>query len=460
MDEPSAEARLGVAAPFKMGQGDIVTDIRQIEIMPQSDTGSSRTATIHILQHQPTGRPIEDRFSIDVRVREQNGLGVGQTTLLLGVYDGHRGSAAATYVAQDLPSEVLSAAARLNHGTGAQTQLIKETFERFDQQMISSFQDAHSMPTKPAAHAPRRILSSISTKFSRAKRQRGDKSDDGDSRITEEGTTAALRVLSGCTASMLMVKVPHSCQGTPSADIINLGDSRVVVASLNPKPTIQATSVDLNSGVKDEQSLITSQHPGDDPKDIFVGGRLFGETLSTRAFGDGMYKLPLRAGQSTIAQDTAREPPKYSELTRKERDQHRDLINQLSAHQQAAAASKGRAKIIPLTDRFDTLFWAYKSPPYVSSTPQVTKVPLESQDALPNSKASHPIVGIVATDGLWDLVSSEEAVEILSPVLSQTATTSSSDGINIAKLLFDGVVERRGRKPGDDVTILVLIFQV
>ncbi|KAH7160511.1 phosphatase 2C-like domain-containing protein [Dactylonectria estremocensis] len=392
-----------------MGQGDTITSKRQIPVMLQSEADSNRAATIHILQHQPTARPIEDRYSIDVQICEEDASGSGQTTLLLGVYDGHRGSSAAAYIAQALPSAVLSTVAHLSNDADGQTQLIQDTFETFDRQMISSFQDAHS-----------------------------NKSEGKGSRITEESTTAALRVLSGCTASMLMIKVPHSCQETPSADIINLGDSRVVVASFNPEPYIQAASIDLNSGVQDEQSLIISQHPVDDPNDIFVGGRLFGETLSTRAFGDGLYKLPLRADQK--------------------RDQHRDLIYQLSVHQQAAAASKGRKKIIPLIDRFDTLFWAYKSPPYISSTPQVTKVPLASQDNSPNSKESHRIVGIVATDGLWDMVSSEEAVEILNQASSQDTAVSLSDELNMAQILLDGVVERRGRKPGDDVTILVLVL--
>ncbi|KAK7423722.1 hypothetical protein QQX98_000912 [Neonectria punicea] len=443
-----------------MGQGDIVTDKRQIVIASQSDGGSNRTATIHILQHQPTGRPIEDRYSIDVRVREQDGSEDGQTTLLLGVYDGHRGFAAAAYVAEALPSEVLSTVAHLSNDADGRGQLMQQTFERFDHQMISSFQDTHSPPVKPAARTPRRILSSIATKMSRAKRQKGDESSDRESSITEEGITAAMRVLSGCTASMLMIMVPHSCQGTPSANLINLGDSRVVVASLNPGPSIQATSIDLNSGVQDEQMLITSQHPGDDPRDIFVGGRLFGETLSTRAFGDGIYKLPLRAGRGAVAQNAAGEQTKYFELTREERDQHRDLIHQLSAHQQAAAASKGKAKSIPLTDRFDTLFWAYKSPPYVSSTPQVTNVSMAGQDDPPNSPGTQPIVGIVATDGLWDLVSSEEAVEILRPALSQNEPALLNNDLNAAQILFDGVVERKGRKPGDDVTILVLVLPV
>ncbi|KPM42216.1 hypothetical protein AK830_g4364 [Neonectria ditissima] len=442
-----------------MKQGDIVTDKREIVIASPSEEDSNRTATIHILQHQPTGRPIEDRYSIDIRVREQDGSEGGQTTLLLGVYDGHRGSAAADHVARALPSEVLSTVAHLNTGADGKDRLIQQAFERFDHQMISSFQDVHS-PRKPAAHTPRRIFSSIATKMARAKKQKGDETGDRRIGITEESTTAAMRVLSGCTASMLMIKVPHSCRGTPSADIINLGDSRVVVASLNPEPNIESTSTDLNSGVQDEQLFIISQHPGDDPKDIFVGGRLFGETLSTRAFGDGIYKLPLRADQNTVIHNAAGEPRKFFELTDEERDQHKSLIHQLSAHQQVAAASRGKGKIIPLTDRFDTLFWAYKSPPYVSATPQVTNVPIEGQNDSPNSTGTQTIVGIVATDGLWDLVSSEEALEILRPALRESESAMSNDGLNAAQILFDGVVERGGRKPGDDVTILVLVFRV
>lgn len=157
--------------------------------------------------------------------------------------------------------------------------------------MLSSFQIEHRNPTNSPVYTHRRMLSSIATKLFKGKSQKGDEIQ---TKITKDSTTAALRVLSGCTASMLMMKIPHDYQKTPSGEIINLGDSRAIVASFTPKPKIHATSVDIDSGVKDEQLLITSQHPGDDPKDIFVGGRLFGDTLSTQGFGDGIYKLPLR----------------------------------------------------------------------------------------------------------------------------------------------------------------------
>lgn len=75
-----------------------------------------------------------------------------------------------------------------------------------------------------------------------------------------------------------------------------------------------------------------------------------------------------------------------------------------------------------------------------------------------NPQKSHPIVSVLATDGLWDMVSSEEAVDILYEALNPGPTASVREDLNIAQILFDKVAEHAGRKPGDDVTILVLVL--
>lgn len=56
------------------------------------------------------------------------------------------------------------------------------------------------------------------------------------------------------------------------------------------------------------------------------------------------------------------------------------------------------------------------------------------------------------------MVSSEEAVDILYEALNQGPTASVREDLNIAQILFDKVAEHAGRKPGDDVTILVLVL--
>ncbi len=455
MTESDLEITRVDGQPLDLGPRNTFTDIRELD----------KKTTLHILQYQPTDRPIEDRYSIDILTHENP---PGMTVLLLGVYDGHRGFAAAEYVAQALPQEVLSATtssakavdspsvtkhASSNKRRELDTSYFREIFERFDRQILSTFEHAHPIPKAPRRSA----FSSLVSKLRRTTGRPGNDEHRQEVIVDPANTASALRALSGCTASMLLLNLPHLCSEKPSAKIINLGDSRAVVASLAPELKIQAVSIDINSGIKAEQSLIRSQHPDDNSADIFIGGRLFGETLSTRAFGDAMYKLPLREVPAHFGQDIT-----YPILTDDEKHAHRHLISLLSAHQQAGRSSAGKSKAVPLVDRYESLFWGYQSPPYVSARPEVVDVAIDGsrsgqEDPVGvNDKPS--LVAILASDGLWDLTTSEEVVSILNEAVSNNNTRPTEDQDNVAQYLLDRVVERGRKHPGDDVTILVLVL--
>jgi pyruvate dehydrogenase phosphatase len=88
-----------------------------------------------------------------------------------------------------------------------------------------------------------------------------------------------------------------------------------------------------------------------------------------------------------------------------------------------------------LNAQYDSYFYGYRTPPYITAHPDVGTMQLEKGG-----------FAIMATDGLWDLVASEEAAGIVRRAIDQGAD-------NLAKYLFQTI---QTKMPGDDVTILVL----
>lgn len=465
--------RVNVTSPLQdLGQGQFFTSQLVLEPTSVDNIGAAvlqnARGHLHVLQYQPTSRPIEDRFSVDISpLSESNGGG----TILLGVYDGHRGPWTAEHVAKTLPAELLALGPEFkrrivteNHEETGNEQsasdkassAVRAAFQKFDMSMISTFQGT-SNPVPVIPHNPKRksVLRALVPSFRGKGRQEQPPRSDRQS-IDPKNTPAALRVLSGCTASMLRIDFPVDSSSAPTATVINLGDSRTVIARPSKSPEILASSTDVCSSSEDERFWILSQHPDDDPADIFVGKRLFGDTLSTRAFGDGMYKLPLRTSDLGS--------PSFQRLNHDQERLHRHLIAQLSAHEEEARHAAGKSKAVPLIDRYNALFSCYKTPPYVSAEPNVTSMPL---DYLPyqehdrtGSDESNGLIAILASDGLWDLVSSEDAVRLV----CQTINANTQGQLqapateNLAQKLLQKAVEKYGRHPGDDVTILVLVL--
>ncbi|KAK3939399.1 phosphatase 2C-like domain-containing protein [Diplogelasinospora grovesii] len=478
------------------------------ELSTNSHTPINITARLHILQHQPTDRPIEDRFSVSVVYDSST----KSSKVLLGVYDGHRGPWTADHISRTLPDDLLSTLSAHRRQSGRygrflEDDKIADLFESVDRQILSTFQDAHPIrppspyeipstsTSQPAKKSILRKVKSMFLKDPKPELKRGLQV------IDPLQTEAALAALSGCTASMLLLDInqKHFGSGNVASKIINLGDSRTVITSTTPSSPrssprnstagVLAESKDVNSRCAAEQAHLIYQHPDDDPKDIFVGGRLFGDTLSTRGFGDAMYKLPLRPphtlDDSRMSTASSASSSRAKELTDEEKALHRHLVGMMSAHLEAeqhrAAGKKGGKETevrvpkylttVPLIDRYDAMFSRYISPPYVSARPEIistwTSTPpsprtpatptVPTTPTLPitttTSKTAN-VLAVLATDGLWDLVSTEEAVSIVREAIA--AEEAEPVQQNLAQVLLDAVIQRTGRRPGDDVTILVL----
>ncbi|KDR77314.1 hypothetical protein GALMADRAFT_96092 [Galerina marginata CBS 339.88] len=207
-------------------------------------------------------------------------------------------------------------------------------------------------------------------------------------------------VKSGSTALVIDIDLQSL-----SATYANAGDCRLVVCDLNSgrlDPLLQTN--DLNMKTSLERDRLVYEHPNEDQ--IIVGDRLFGRLMCTRGFGDGYYKLPRGLFGNS---------------------QHRKYIDTLSAIE--------RPGKIPMNKQYASLFYGYKTPPYITATPETGTYQLEKGNIV-----------ILATDGLWDLISSEEATRILLQGVAECED-------NLPCYLLENIKAKTS--PGDDITVIV-----
>ncbi|KAI2642584.1 phosphatase 2C-like domain-containing protein [Xylaria nigripes] len=146
--------------------------------------------------------------------------------------------------------------------------------------------------------------------------------------------------------------------------VASTGDCRAVLGQKTADGSwvTTALSEDCTGATPSEVERIKAQFP--DEPDIIRGGRVWGLQPS-RTFGDGMWKWPKKL-KTTLRQE----------------------FNGLSTPSQ-------------------THYKGYKNGPYVTAEPLVTTT------VIPDPKEGRPSFLILATDGLWDTMSSEQAVDLV-----------------------------------------------
>lgn len=144
------------------------------------------------------------------------------------------------------------------------------------------------------------------------------------------------------------------------------GDSRAVLGQKNPNGKWEAIplSIDQTGYNAEEVERLQKEHPGED--EMVKNGRVLGLAVS-RAFGDSRWKWSL---------DFQKEM--------------KDNFNGPS----------------PLTPRYDV-----RTPPYLTAEPIITSTRID-----PN----RPSFLIMASDGLWDMLSNEQAVDLVGKWLEPT----------------------------------------
>lgn len=147
------------------------------------------------------------------------------------------------------------------------------------------------------------------------------------------------------------------------------GDSRAVLGQKNPDGTWKATplSIDQTGSNTEEIARIHQEHPNEE--NIVKNGRVLGLMVS-RAFGDGRWKWPV------------------------------EFQNEMIEKFEAPPLRPGNKAL---------------TPPYVTAEPVVTSTTIDPKT---------PSFVILASDGLWDMLTDQQAVNLVSKWLeSQTATS-------------------------------------
>lgn len=147
--------------------------------------------------------------------------------------------------------------------------------------------------------------------------------------------------------------------------VANAGDCRAVLGSLSQDGSWIATplSIDQTATNSDEVKRLQSEHPGEE-NFVIRNGRLLGQLQPLRSFGDIQYK--------------------WDKVT------HSHVLTQVYG-----------GPIVPPS--------MYKTPPYLTAKPVITQHHLQVHDKFL----------ILATDGLWDVLSNEQAVALVAELLEQ-----------------------------------------
>ncbi|PKY06427.1 protein serine/threonine phosphatase 2C [Aspergillus campestris IBT 28561] len=170
---------------------------------------------------------------------------------------------------------------------------------------------------------------------------------------------------------------------TSTLHVACTGDSRAVLGQKRPDGTWEAIplSVDQTGTNKEEIARLHKEHPGEE--DIVKNGRVLGIMVS-RAFGDCQWKWPLEFQQ----------------------DMQRRFYGPS-----------------PLTPHYDI-----RTPPYLTAEPVVTSTKIDP---------GQPSFLIMATDGLWDMLSNHQAVDLVGKWLESEAAEKRNSNLEPTYEPFD-----------------------
>ncbi|KAI0033753.1 protein serine/threonine phosphatase 2C [Vararia minispora EC-137] len=178
---------------------------------------------------------------------------------------------------------------------------------------------------------------------------------------------------------------------------------------------VEVLSEDQTGRNPNELSRIRSEHPPEEADHVVMRGRILGGLEPSRAFGDARYKWPVPLQE---------------------------------------ALSKAFSKSNSLVFRSPPSL--LKTPPYVTATPVVThrKMSLPLPGLTSASSSSSMRFVVLATDGLWDQLSSKEAVLLVGGYLQGLKGTVPKSSLPLLVLTNDGTKgidgkETRGREQQD-----------
>ncbi|KAK4496528.1 hypothetical protein PRZ48_012508 [Zasmidium cellare] len=198
-----------------------------------------------------------------------------------------------------------------------------------------------------------------------------------DNEITHESVAKVLKAQSKVVAAEILAPaLSGSCALLSFYDsrskelrVACTGDSRAVLGrrGSSGKWTATALSIDQTGGTPSEDERLRAEHPGE--PNVTLNGRILGGLEPSRAFGDAIYKWSTETQEKLRKNFFGRSPSRF-----------------------------------------------LKTPPYVTAEPVITRTKID------------PTKGdfvVMATDGLWEMLTNEEVVGLVGQWLEKQASVSS-----------------------------------
>ncbi|XP_058790534.1 pyruvate dehydrogenase [acetyl-transferring]-phosphatase 1, mitochondrial [Phymastichus coffea] len=342
-----------------------VTDILQTNEFTKEFTGPNSVKSYDSNQ-LASNNPIEDTRA-EARCLLTNGF-------LMGVFDGHGGSACAQVVSKRLlnyiaayllppnmlqtflQSVISGKNSQLLESFNDKAKLVNELNEIYQKSFIQFLKDL----AENNANKEFQMEAAIENAFLRLDNDISDEALNS----TKSNVTRLLSVaMSGAVAAVAHIDGPH-------LHVASAGDCQVVlgVLSENDMWSAKMMTVEHNTDNRTEVERIFSEHPPNEKTTAIKMERLLGQLAPLRAIGDFRYKWSLELMQKKVV-------PYYGE------------------------------NAIPPN---------YLTPPYLTAKPEVKYHRLTPRDKFL----------IIASDGLWDLISPLEAVRLVGEHMSGKVTLS------------------------------------
>ncbi|KAG9049523.1 hypothetical protein FS837_010003 [Tulasnella sp. UAMH 9824] len=428
-DTTAARPSFTLPVKSRASDGSVVTEMKSIPYLTKEDaerklTENAWSTTIPRAGSSGKGvwryetaflasnNPIEDaNAQMVVQPTEKDFWGMkgdkARDLLFFAIMDGHSGFKTSRLLAKTLiPSVALELQSLVPHDDAVPTKKQRSLFRYF----ISYFGFV-SHPTETSAlypfHSdPKYVSTAIETAFANLDSQivnapikavdaltqgnKDMKASDLDPKSLEYQLTvsALLPALSGSCALLAMLDGSNN-----DMYVACTGDSRAVAGYWDVdkngkgKWRVEVLTDDQTGRNPKEHQRMQSEHPPEEASYVIQRGRVFGGLEPTRAFGDSRYKWP-----------------KEFQLR----------LQQLFGEESGLTIRR------PPTD--------LKTPPYVTSRPEIThrKLPFNSETSSSKSCSSSNLRFLVmATDGLWDRLSSAEVVALTGEYLNRVAPNGS-----------------------------------
>ncbi|KAF8843084.1 protein serine/threonine phosphatase 2C [Paxillus ammoniavirescens] len=311
--------------------------------------------------------PLEDAHADAIIARDPSDpVGPGDW-LFFTVMDGHGGPHTSRVLSKTLINAVaLQLSSLINGASGS---IFPKPAVQSPENIALAIQGAFTKLDEELVNAPLKVLASNIDKESVKEKIVPDLSQH------PLALTTMLPAVSGSCALMAVFDTAQR-----DLYVACSGDSRAIAGIWEEKEDgtgswrVEVLSEDQTGRNPNELKRIQSEHPPDEADNVIRAGRVLGGLEPTRAFGDARYKWPREV---------------------------QDVLNH-------AFLVGNNQPLRPAPSSF-------KTPPYVTATPVITHRKFSLGDSATNaSKQSSSLRFVVlATDGLWDKLSSEEVVALV-----------------------------------------------